>query len=223
MSDTLLNIGTSLVANNDFTMAVKWFRRAFGIINAQPLEQFSVEGLDARLATIQGLIQSLIRMRTYEATTEANELISYIEGEIGDKPIVLHWRLEMLQQAQGEAADPDSYASTLRRFFQAPGATDETLRFVLYHIQQLGAKSQRLANSLLTELLLQKALPSSKQERVNKLIVHKVWFSTMGENLREDNAPHKLFELLTNVLEKLDEPLSADVAGAAQSVSGLAA
>lgn len=219
MADTLLNIGSSLAAKSDFAMAVKWLRRGLDVINTQPIDQLSVEGLDERISIFHSLIRSLIGLGCHEATTEANELVSYIEAEIGDKPVVLHWRLEILQKNSGQCADPESYASTLRRLIMNFDSSKESLRFLLHHIQQLRTNSQRLADSLLDELLFQKILPSSNQDWIDKLVVHKVWFTTMEGSSRGDTAVQRLFEVLTKVLDNIERPLSAEVAGASQTVS----
>jgi hypothetical protein len=219
MADTFLNVGSSLLAKSDFAMAVKWLRRAFDVINAQPLDQLSVEGLDQRIAIIQNLIQSLIGVGETESVAEANELVAYIEGEIGDKPIVLHWRLDILQRTSGEASDPESHASTLRKLIKNFDSTEKSLQFLLHHIQKLQKNSQRLADSLLDELLLQRILPSANQNWIDKLVVHKVWFSTMESMSRGGDAVRRLFELLTTVSDSIERPLNPEVAGAAQSVS----
>lgn len=219
MADTLRNIGASLSSKKDFATAVKWLKRAFEAINAQPLEHLSVEGLDSRLAICQDLIQGLLGMKTSESISEADDLVTYIEGEIGDKPIVLHWKLEVLQKSPIESSDPDTHASILRRMIRVFDSTDQTFRFLLHHIQAMRNRNLRLAGSLLDELLLQQGLPSGNREWLNKLVVCKVWLGTMEGTSSMKKAPRELFELLSTVLNSIGEPLGVEVAGAAQSVS----
>lgn len=219
MADTLQKIGSSLILKNDFAMAVKWLRRAFEIINAQPMEQLSVEGLDTRLAICQDLIQSLLGVNNIESISEANDLVTYIEGEIGDKPIVLHWRLEILQKSPEDASDAETYASILRRMVRVFDSTEHTFQFLLYHIQELRNRSLRLAGSLLDEVLMQRVLPSSNIDWLNKLIVRKIWLTTMEDGSNGSKEVCHVFESLSIILDSIGEPLSAEVAGASQSVS----
>lgn len=219
MADTLQNIGSALHLTKDFPMAAKWLRRAFEVIDAPPLDRLSVEGLDSRLAICQDLVQALLGTGDTDAVYEANNLVTYIEGEIGDKPIVLHWRLEILQKTPDETSDSDSYASIIRQMIHVFDSTDQTFQFLLHHVQELRSRNTRLAGDLLNELILKRVLPACNIDWLDKSIVRKVWLSTMESGSSGKRAVRELSELLNRVMESIGRPLSAEVAGAAQSVS----
>lgn len=198
-------------------MAVKWLKRANDLIHTQALEKLSMDGLDLRLAICQGLIQAFIGIGSPECIQEANDLTSYMETEVGDKPVVLHWRLEILQKSPDEVFEPETYSSILRRMTRSFGFSDGTLNFLLYHIKELRDKNSRLACGVMDELLKQRVLPSGNAEWIGKSIVRRIWMS-MGE-IDSDDAVIDLKKVLDFVLDATFEPLNPDVAGASHSVS----
>jgi hypothetical protein len=219
MADTLRHIGSDCYSRADLAMAVKWSKRALDVINAQPIDRLSVEGLGTRLAICQTLVQSLLGLGTPEAISEANDLVSYAESEMGDKPIVLHWRLEILQRSPDEVFDVETYASILRRMVRIFDFTDQTFHFLLHRIKDIRSKSSRLACGLLDELITQRVLRSERVEWVEKALVRRVCMSTMATDIPEEDTIVSLLDLLNVVRETILEPLSPDVAAAVQSVS----
>lgn len=219
MADTLRHIGADCSARGDCTMAVKWLKRGHEIINLQALDRLSVEGLDTRLAICQNLVQSLLGLGSPEGITEANDLVSYVESEIGDKPIVLHWRLEILQSSPDEVFDAETYASILRRMVRVFDFTNQTFHFLLHHIKELRNKSSRLSCALLDELLMQRVLRSENRGWLNKIIVRRVWMSTTDSDLPGSDTITNLINTLETIRATISQPLSPDVAGAVQSVS----
>ena len=222
LADTLRHIGADMLAKSDISMAVKWLKRAYDVIHMQSIETLSVEGLDIRLATCHDLIQGLLCSGTEEAISECESLISYVESEVGDKPVVLHWRLELLMKSPGEIFDAESYASILRRMVNAFDFSDQSFLFLLHHIVDLHFKSSKLACGLLDELLMSKVLQSGKVEWLGQLIVRRVWMGTKEEDLdRMHNETRALKSLLDFVSETTNVRLDPDIVGAIQSVSGM--
>ncbi|KAJ4857691.1 meiosis protein SPO22/ZIP4 like domain-containing protein [Trichoderma breve] len=217
IADTLQHIGFDLASKGDHSMAVKWLKRAYDIINHQALDQLSSKGLELRLAICQGLVWGLLDIGSPECVQEANSLIEYIESEIGDKPIVLHWRLELLQKAPGEIFDIDAYSSILHRMVRSFDYSDASFYFLLHHIKSLREKNHRLARGLLDELLLQHIISSKNSEWIGKTVVRRVWMSTVDET-NSIEALVDLQKLLDKVSDALSEPLECDIAGAAHSV-----
>ncbi|PTB63793.1 SPO22-domain-containing protein [Trichoderma citrinoviride] len=180
IADTLQHIGFDLASKGDHGMAVKWLKRAYDIINHQALDQLSAKGLELRLAICQGLVRGLLDVGSHVCVQEAQDLVEYIESEIGDKPLVLHWRLELLQWAPGEAFDVDAYSSILHRMVRSFDYSDASFYFLLHHIRSLGERSPRLARGLLDELLLQHVVSSKKSEWIGKVVVRRLWMVTTG-------------------------------------------
>ncbi|PNY23779.1 Uncharacterized protein TCAP_06278 [Tolypocladium capitatum] len=216
MADTLQHIGADLSSAGDHNMALKWFKRASDLINSQNLEQLSVHGLELRLAICQGRVQSLLAIGSPGCLQEAVDLVAYVESEIGDKPVVLHWRLEILQKSPDEVFDAEAYASILRRMIRCFDFSHGTFHFLLHHIKELRDKSSRLACGLLDELLKQHVLHSGNVAWINKAVVRRIWMATMDSESAEPLTV--LHGLLDQVYDALSEPLSPDATGAAHSL-----
>lgn len=218
LADTLQDIGTNLSGKGDHEMALKWLRRAHALINGQELERLSTEGLEIRMVIHHDLIQTLLATRSPERVQEADDLVSYVESEIGDKPVVLHWKLEILQRGPSEIFDVDACASILRRMVRSMDLSDATLGFLLHNISELRERGSRLAIGLLDELLLTRLLPCGNMEWIGKTLVRRIWMGTM-ENEASDAAT-RLIQLLEQLAED-SRPCNIDVAAAAQSVRTL--
>lgn len=216
MADTLHHIAADLLARKDFDMALKWFKRAHDMLHAQGLDKLSMRGLDLRMAITHGRVQSLLASPSPGCLHEASDLVAYVESEMGDKPVVLHWQLEILQKSPAETFDAEAYSSVLRRMIRCFDFSDGTLDFLLHHTRHLRDKSPRLACALLDELTRQHLLQSGRAEWVDKAIVKRVWMETTQPASAE--GLESLRSLLDASQDALPEPLGPAPAGAAQSV-----
>ncbi|KAH6608155.1 hypothetical protein Trco_004468 [Trichoderma cornu-damae] len=216
IADTLQHLGFDLISKGDHGMAVKWLKRAYDVINHQPLDQLTIGGLELRLAICQGLVRGLLDVGSQESIQEANDLVEYVESEIGDKPLVLHWRLEILQKAPGEVFDTDAYSSILHRMVRSFDYSYSSFEFLFYHIKNLNEKTPRLARGLLDELLLQHVVSSNNSEWIGKIVVRRIWMSTVDDTDSAESLP-QLRNLLDKAYDGLSESLGSDIAGAAHS------
>lgn len=216
VADTLQHIGVDLSSKGNHPIALRWLKRAYEFINTPDLEQLSSDGLELRLAIYQSLIQSLLGIGSSECVQEADDLAAYVESEVGDRPVVLHWRLEIMQKSPGEVFGADAYSSILRRMIRSFDFSDGTFNFLLHHIKELRDRSSNLACGVMDELFKQKVLQSGNTEWVSKAIVRRLWMATMEHD--SDLATKELGQVLDLTLEATSEPVSPDVVGAAHSV-----
>jgi hypothetical protein len=179
LADTFHCIGSELASKEDHDMALKWLRRALNLINTQGLERLSAEGLELRLSIYHELIQTLLAIDSEEHIKEADNLASLVESEIGDKPVVLHWKLEIVQRSPGEPFDVDACASILRRMVRSLTLSDPGLGFLLHSIGELRTREPRLAMGLMEELIIKKLIPCGNLEWIGKAVVRRVWMGTM--------------------------------------------
>lgn len=218
IADTFQCIGYGLASKGDYGMAVKWLKRAYDLISRQALDQLSVKGLESRLVICQGLVRGLLDIGSQECIQEANKLIEYIESEVGDKPLVLHWRLELLQKAPGEVFDIEAYSSILSRMVRSFDYSDASFAFLLHHIKNLRERNHHLARGLLDGLLLRHVIASKNSDWVGKILVRRIWMSTMDDT-NSISALTDLHNLLDKAYDGLSAPLEPDITGAAHSVS----
>ncbi|KAH7257673.1 meiosis protein SPO22/ZIP4 like-domain-containing protein [Fusarium tricinctum] len=214
LADTFHSIGTDLSSRNDYDMALKWLRRALGLINEQELERLSTEGLELRMAIHHELIQALLATEAKESLQEADELASLVESEIGDKPVVLHWKLEILQKSPSEVFNEDSRASILRRMIRSLDLSDAGLGFLLHGISELRTRGPRLAVGLMEELILKKLIPAGNMNWIGKALVRRVWMAMMETDTTVSVAD--LIRILDQVAKEAGQ-CNVDVATAALS------
>lgn len=218
MADTLQHIGDDLSSKGNHTLALQWFRRVHDLLDAQSLEQLSARGLELRLAICHGRVQSLLAQGSAASLHEASELVAYVESQMGDKPLVLHWRLEMLHKSPAEVFDAEAYTSILRRMIRCFDYSDETFRFLLQQMQTLRDRNEFLACGLLDEFIKLHVLPSANTAWINKAVVKRVWMATTQSTDSASLEP--LNELMEKTHDGLSGPLTPDAAGAIHSVSG---
>lgn len=218
LTDTLQHIGADMLAKSDLVMAEKWLRRAHHLIHAQPLDHLSIEGLDIRFATCNDLVKALLTVGSVEAMAEADSIVSYIEAEVGDRPVVLYWRLELLRK-RTDSFDAEPCASVLRRIIKAFDFTEPSLIFLLQQIVDLKDSSGSLACGLLDELLLSKIIRSGNTDWLGKVMIRRVWLSTVEKDCVGSQAVQSLISLLSSVSESMSGHLDPDAIGAIHSVS----
>lgn len=218
MADTVRQIGADAASRKDHAMALKWLRRADDLLATHDLDKLSVHGLELRLSICHDRLQSLLGVGTPEALEEAEDLVAHAESEVGDKPVVLHWRLELLQRGAGQAVDDvDSYAAILRRMMRAPDLSDPSLDYILHHIKELGGRSSPLACHLLDELIRSRLAQPVNLSWMGKAMVRRVWMETTMEPESAEPRP-TLLRLLDDLSDGLPELLSPEAAGAVHSV-----
>lgn len=216
LADTFHSIGTDLSSRNDYDMALKWLRRALGLINEQELERLSTEGLELRMAIHHELIQALLATEAKESLQEADDLASLVESEIGDKPVVLHWKLEILQKSPSEVFNEDACASILRRMIRSLDLSDAGLSFLLHAISELRTRGPQLAVGLMGELILKKLVRSGNMNWIGKALVRRVWMAMMETDTAVSVAD--LIRILDQVAQEAGQ-CDVDAATAALSVS----
>ncbi|RKK55326.1 hypothetical protein BFJ66_g4151 [Fusarium oxysporum f. sp. cepae] len=214
LADTFHEIGGDLLSRGDNEMALKWLRRALGLINDQALERLSTEGLELRISIHHELIQALLATGSQDGLQEAEDLVSHVESEIGDKPVVLHWRLEILQRSPSEFFNADACASILRRMIRSLDLSDAGLDFLLHGISELRMRGPRLAIGLMDELLLRKLMPSRNMDWIGKAIVRRVWIGTM-----EADASVSVADLIHTLDQLVQEADQCDVEASTAALS----
>ncbi|GKT44533.1 uncharacterized protein ColSpa_04714 [Colletotrichum spaethianum] len=201
MTEVLFEMGKDLSKRGDFPMAARWLERGYNTINAQDLGHLSRDAIELRLAVCQALVHALLGMNTQDSSQRAFELVNYVENEIGDKPVVLLLRLELLQKAPAEVFDVEAYANILRRMVQAFNFSEAYFKLLVHHARKLHDKSPTQATSVVDGMLMGAVVSSGRDEWVERLVLLRIW---MEINQRDSM---KAIEGLTAVLEGLQDDL----------------
>lgn len=217
LADTFFDIGRAFLPKKEFGMAVKWLERAYEVIDGQDIEKLSRDGVELRLTVLQAYIQALVGTKTQENLRKAEDCVVFIEAELGDKPVLLLLRLELLQTVPDEEFDALAYESVLHRMVKSFNFTEEHFKFMLHHAKWLYDRSATLGCSVMDDLIATKILPSEKGEWIEKALVLRVFMATGQSSILENCI--ELGDLLSKAKESLGEPIQAAAAAAAQSVS----
>ncbi|KAJ0306009.1 hypothetical protein COL516b_005123 [Colletotrichum fioriniae] len=178
MAEILFEIGKDLSKKENFSMAVRWLERGYDIINAQDLSLLSRDAIELRLSIYQALIHALLGLGTPESSQKALDLVSYIESEIGEKPVVLLLRLELLQKTPAEVFDVEAYADILRRMVRSFNFSEAHFKLLVHHARKLHDKSPTLATSVVDGMLRGTIVSSGREEWVERLVLLRIWMET---------------------------------------------
>lgn len=232
MADALYEIGRGLLQKGDLAMAVKWLERSYDFIASQPLDRLPRETDQLRLAIFQKLVSALLATDSIEAYGRAEDLVAFMETQMGDKQLVLMLRLELLVKAPRETFDAQTYAGILHRMaraFQPATATaarddggnnddsgsggdghrlgnDEShFRALLHHVRALHERSPAAARAVLDELLVKRLLPSRRRDWLERALLTRAVLTTSDAAAGDDAAtPDSLdsFESLLSAVQQ---------------------
>ncbi|KAL2875833.1 sporulation-specific protein 22 [Colletotrichum sp. CLE4] len=210
MTEILFEIGKDLSKKEDFPLAVRWLERGYDIINTQDLSLFSRDAIELRLSVCQALIHALLGLSTPESSQKALDLVSYIESEIGDKPVVLLLRLELLHKAPAEVFDVEAYADILRRMVRSFNFSEAHFKLLVHHARKLHDKSPTLATSVVDGMLRGTIVSSGREEWVERLVLLRIWMeTTQRDGMR---AIEELMGVLAGLQDNLSKPFGAPTA-----------
>lgn len=212
LAELIFKIANDFICKKDYPMAVKWSQRAFNMLNGQDIENISRDAVELRLTIAQGLVTSCLGLRTTEGYERAQNLVCYLESEIGDKMAVLMLNLEVLIKSPGEVFDGDAYAKILERMIQIFNQEEARFKLLVYHIRKLHEKSPTLGIKVLSEFLLELNTQQCNDSWIETLVVSRVWMATSHED-----SDSSIDETQT-LLQCLKKPLSAEGTIAAQTV-----
>lgn len=192
-------------------MAGKWLHRAWDLLNGQQLQDMSRDAVELRLAVMQALVAALMGVQTMESIEKAENLVKYVESEIGDQPVILLLNLEILSKSPAESFDAEAYANVLRRMIRGFRPVENNFKLIIHHIHILHGKSPSLGCSLLEDYLWL-IVKTGQLAWIDKLVIMRIHMAVSHRDFEDtvDDAQ--------KAVSRLDKPLSADAAFAAQTV-----
>ncbi|KAF5526463.1 hypothetical protein CGCA056_v002343 [Colletotrichum aenigma] len=216
LTEVLFEIGKDFSTKGDFKMAVKWLERAYDIINSQELDRLPRDALELRLSVCQAHIHALLGMNKPEASQKAHDLVSYVEQEVGEQPVVLLLRLELLQKAPAEVFDVEAYADILKHMVQRFNFSEAHFKLLIHHARKLHDKSPSMALRMVNGMLKSNVVSSGRDDWVERLVLLRLW---MEESHRDSElAIDELMNVLRGVEANLTQPFGASAAVAALTI-----
>ncbi|CCF34294.1 hypothetical protein CH063_06320, partial [Colletotrichum higginsianum] len=210
MTEVLFEMGKDLSKKGDFPMAARWLERAYNVINAQDLVHLSRDAIELRLAVCQALVHAFLGVDTQDSSQRALELVNYVESEIGDKPVVLLLRLELLQKTPAEVFDVEAYADILRRMVRAFNFSEAHFKLLVHHARKLHDKSPTQATSVVDGMLRGAMVSSGRDEWIERLVLLRIWMETTQRDSL--TAVEGLAAVLAGLQDNLEKPFGASAA-----------
>lgn len=208
----MFQVGKGLLSTQNFLMAEKWLQRAWDIINSQQLPNLSRSAVELRMAILQGLVAALLGTQCTDSISRAQNLINYVESEVGDQPMVLLLKLELLSKSPGETFDGEAYGNILRRMIRTFQPTDANFKLLGHHIHMLHRKAPALACTILDEFLFSLG-QSGQTEWIDRMVTTRIHMATSHRDFEGT------IEDADKALSKLEQPVSPAASFAAQTVS----
>lgn len=191
---------------------MKWLQRAWDLINDQQLQDMSRDAVELRMAVLQALVTALMALQTVESIEKAQNLVKYVESEVGDQPVVLLLNLEMLSKSPAETFDGEAYGNIIGRMVRSFRHTEPNFKLLMHHIGLLHAKCPGLGCSILDKFL-SVLIQGDQKKWIDKVVIKRISMTTS----------HRDFEGTVNdalkAVSKLEDSLSAEASFAAQAVS----
>ncbi|KAK0732676.1 meiosis protein SPO22/ZIP4 like-domain-containing protein [Apiosordaria backusii] len=218
LADVLYEIGKSLSGKQDYKIAVKWLERANEVVNGLGIDQLTREGVELRLAILQGLVSALLGTGTEEDHNKAKNYVDFLEVEMGNKMVVSLLKLEVLHKMpQAEVFDEEGYADVLRhliRNFDGKKKGGAEFKLIVHHIRKLHEKSPGAGCAVLDDfILVLRTVGNGGQEFMEKALVTRMWMMTQQRD--STDTVRGLGELFGNITRAV----SAEAAVAAQALS----
>lgn len=191
-------------------MAEKWLQRAWDDINSQRLQELPRDAVELRMAILQSLVTVLLSLETTESRDKAQDLVRYVESEVGDQPIVLLLNLEILNKSPAEIFDADAYGNILRRMIRSFQPSESRFKVLAHHIRRLYGKSPGLGCVIL-DGFLSSLVETGQSAWIDRTVVTRIFMATSQRDFAGsiDEAEKSLSRL---------EPISPDASFSAQTL-----
>ncbi|POS79951.1 hypothetical protein DHEL01_v201659 [Diaporthe helianthi] len=208
--DTYFQIGHEMLSKGDLLMAEKWLQRAWDAINSRRLQELPRDAVELRMAILQSLVTVLLNLQTAESQHKAQNLVKYVESEVGDQPIVLLLNLEILNRSPAEVFDAEAYGNILRRMIRSFQPSESRFTVLAHHIRRVYGKSPGLGCVILDEFL-SCLIKAGQSVWIDRTVVTRIFMTTHQRDFAGsmDEAEKSLSKL---------EPISPDASFSAQTL-----
>lgn len=215
MADILYEMGKEQLGTGQYELATKWLDRAYSMLMAHQPEKLSADAVELRTSIIQSSVTALLGTRDEAAAEQAEKLVLMLEGELGDKLVVLLLRLELLEGPTNKSFDAESYAMVLRRMVRTAVLNDRTFKMIMHHVRHLNDKSPILAYKVLDELFRGRLIEQQNDQWLEAVLVNRLWMASQNDGLDVITSVQEMLDLLSTNSRRL---IGVSAAHAAQTV-----
>lgn len=220
LSDTLYEMGKTLLEKKQLELSVKWLQRAYEVLSGDELDKLSTDATELRISIIQTLIKALLETKTTESIQRARDLIDLLDCELGDKMVVLILKLELLIEIPNETFDGSTYCAILNKMTRILVLSPRNLRLFMFHVRKLHEKAPSLACRALDEMIRLRVKDLAAMiEWLEKALLTRIWMTVSGRETEELFVAIEGF--LTMISENVEMPISIEAAMASHMVCEL--
>ncbi|KAI1006471.1 hypothetical protein K3495_g1756 [Podosphaera aphanis] len=216
LADVLYEMGRDLFNKRQYRMAVKWLNRAFEVINGQELDKLSKDASELRLSILQTLIKALLELREPKSFDEARNWLDMLEGEVGDRLVVLLLRLEIISTSNNDHFDSDAYSNTLLRIMRIVHLNESNFKLLMFHLRKLNDKSPSLACHAMDEIFHTRILTDDHEEYYERILITRIWMAVGYKDI--DDGTLILQTFFSKLVAKIKKPISAAATLAAHTL-----
>ncbi|EEY19690.1 conserved hypothetical protein [Verticillium alfalfae VaMs.102] len=222
LAEVLFDTGKRYLTNNQFSTATRWLGRAYEAINTPALDRLSRRAAELRLIIGGAFVNALLSTEEPQDFETASNIVQSISSEVGETPVVLVLRLEVLQRSRPGVFDKEAYATCILGLVRSFNHSEPYYRLIEKHIWQLFQLDQELGCDSADEWLKTRIANCERDAWIERAVLRRLSMS-----VRQISTPTAL-DSVTNVLVDVcvlrGKPLKASTAAAAhtQGLEGLA-
>ncbi|KHN98328.1 Meiosis specific protein SPO22 [Metarhizium album ARSEF 1941] len=202
LADVLQKVGTGLLSENNLELGVTWLKRAHHLLSTQ-IGIFSPKTKRLYLAVCNDIIKLALQSNLHEDIAEVENMLDHASSRVGDHPVLLHWKLMVLDTTEGHDCPGEARADIMRRMISSPELSETTLHLAPAHLAKV---RDECSSELLDELLFRHALPSENAIMLGKVVYLRIW--TALNISSSDDEHRKLGHIVENVYQSIQAPLS---------------
>ncbi|KAM0660960.1 hypothetical protein ACHAPH_003248 [Verticillium nonalfalfae] len=155
LAEVLFDTGKRYLTDNQFSMATRWLGRAYEAINTPALDRLSRRAAELRLIIGGAFVNALLSTEEPQDFETASNIVQSISSEVGETPVVLVLRLEVLQRSRPGVFDKEAYATCILGLVRSFNHSEPYYRLIEKHIWQLFQLDQdAIENNAPKEVLL---------------------------------------------------------------------
>jgi len=215
-AEILYEVGSGLAKKGACEGAVGWLRRAMEVLDGQDVEMLSRDADHLRDLVYHTLVTTLLETDKEEDRDLAHDLVERLREAVGDKPIVLALRLEVLRKTANTSFDSREYGDIVLRLSRMLADTPKHAGLIRHHINVLHGRDPSIGCKTMDQWLHRLA-ESSLNEEFNLAILERVSMA-----VRQQGVTQSIFDLL-KLLDSFRQlglpPIDGSVAFSAQTVS----
>lgn len=214
-AEVLCDMGKGLAERGVFDGAMTWLRRALGVLEAQNVEMMSIGACHLRDAACQALVTAMLETGQERDWEAAKDTVATLEDRLGEKPVVLALRLEVLAAAKAEQFDAKAYADGLLRLSRTLSGSAEHIGVVQQNIAVLHSRDPAMGCKTMDQWLLKNS-GAVTPEDLNSMVLQRVAMATKQQGVTQ--TIFDLLKLLDGLLERGTKALGGATAFHAQAV-----